>query len=432
MTARRTLSQLVSYRRLGDRAALVDHASGDVHLLNAEGGDVIARLDAGADDFSEDEAAFVDELEELGILCSGSDRPDRPDASDASDLPADPDPLDELNAWAADALVPLYCQIELTYRCALRCQHCYLGHAGSDPREELTTGEIVAALAALEELGCLFLLLTGGEPFLRPDLEEIFSAARDRRFAVSFITSGWRHDPALLGRLARRGIDAAQVSLYGPTAAVHDAMTGATGSFDDAMACLRTLRDLGVRVRAAVTPTRLSIGGIEDLRALLEREGIPAALGLYLSPRRDGATSPQALAVDAEGLERALCAFPPAASPRMAGRGPDDRPCSAGANALSVDPYGAVHPCLQLRIPAGSIREEPLGAIWSDSVALRRIREIRVKHLIDCPQCALRRWCNRCAGFANAEGMPVIDHCSFDCLQARVVKELCSLPERER
>ena len=433
MAAHRRLSRLVSYRVLGERTALVDHASGALYILNAEGGELLERLDAGREDFSEEDEELISELEAMGVVEGrGEKGTEGTEGTEGEGEAAEGDLVDELNLWAADKLVPLYCQIELTYRCSLRCRHCYLGNARRDPREELTTGEIVGTLDALEELGCLFLIVTGGEAFLRADFEEIFSAARDRRFAVSFITSGWEHDPALLGRLARRGIDAAQVSLYGPDPAAHDAMTGAPGSFDDAIACLRTLRDLGVRVRAAVTPTRLSVDGIEEVRDLLERERIPAALGLYMSPRRDGATDPQALAVDAEGLRRALCAFPPGASPRMAGRTLNDRPCGAGASALSIDPYGVTYPCLQLRTPAGSIREKPLGEIWSDSTALRRLREVRVADLVDCPQCALRRRCNRCAGFACAEGLSILDHCSFDCLQAGVVEEMIVGPKEER
>lgn len=426
MSARRWLSPLVSYRVLGDRAVLVDHASGALHVLNAEGGEVLERLDAGADAFSEDEEELIAELAGIGVV-ERQDDGGPPDASDRSDSSSDSegeeDLLDELNRWAADRLIPLHCQLELTYRCALRCRHCYLGHAGNDPREELTTDEIVGALDALEELGCLFLLLTGGEAFLRKDFEEIFSAARDRRFAVSFITSGWRHDPALLARLARRGVDTAQVSLYGPDPAVHDAMTGVDGSFADALACMRTLRDLGVRVRAAVTPTRLSVDGIEKMRDLLDRERIPAALGLYMSPRRDGDSSPRAFTVDEAGLPRVLEAFPTEATPRMSGLGPSDRPCGAGADALSIDPFGVVHPCLQLRTKAGSIRERPLCDIWTGSEILRDLRSVTVADLVDCPTCSLRAHCNRCAGFAHQEGLPITGHCSFDCLQAGVAKK---------
>jgi len=420
MGADRRLSSLTSYRSLGDRTVLVNHASHEVHLLNEEGGDVLARLDRGEGGFTGDEEEFIEQLARIGVMEPGS----APRPGGAGPSVGAGDLHDELNDWAAHRTIPLHCQMELTYRCALRCEHCYLGHGGGDGRAELTTAEIVRVLDELASLGCLFLLLTGGEPFLRRDFEDVFAAARDRRFAVSFITSGHAHDPRLLSRLARRGIDAAQVSLYGPDAVAHDAMTGVAGAFDDALACMRTLRDLGVMVRAAVTPTARTAHRIGEVRDLLEREGIPAALGLYMSPRRDGSRGPQALTIDAADLRRVLSVFPFGAAPRFAGLRLTDRPCGAGACAVSIDPYGTVHPCLQLRIGAGSLRERGIGEIWAGSPELRRLRDIRIADLVGCPECEIRDWCNRCAGFAHAEGMLVLNHCSFDCLQSRVLKEI--------
>lgn len=426
MTSRRPPPYL-SFRAFDDRAVLVDHATGDLHLLNAEGGELLERLDRGEEALTEEEEEFVAELEGLGILAGqageGTEGAEETEGQEGEGE-GEGDLLDELNRWAAGRLIPLHCQLELTYRCALRCRHCYLGGVGGDAGAELTTAEVVRLLDDLRRLGCLFLLLTGGEPFLRPDFEEIFGAARERRFAVSFMTSGWRHDPALLGRLAARGIDAAQVSLYGPDAAAHDAVTGQPGSFEAALACLRLLRDLGVRARAAVTLTALAEAGIEATRELLARERIPAALGAHLTPRRDGRTDSQALAMGRAGLERAAAAFSSPAAPRMAGLGPQDRPCGAGADTLSVDPYGVVHPCLELRVPLGSIRERPVAEIWAGAERLREIRRLTVSDLTDCPACELRPHCNRCAGFAVAEGLPLTGHARSDCVHADVVRSL--------
>lgn len=417
MDSRHRLSPLVSFRVHGDSAVLVDHAAGEIHSLNREAGEVLERMDRGEIDFDEDEEELIDQLVEMGLAGDGA----RASSSGAAEQAGAGDLLDEINAEAERRLVPLHCQIELTYRCELRCRHCYLGHAGSAEAEELSTAEIVDLLDQLRDMGCLFLLLTGGEPFLRRDFEEIFAEARARRFATSFITSGWGFDPELLGRLARAGIDSAQVSLYGPDAATHDGMTGTSGSFDQALGCMRTLRDLGVRVRAAVTPTVDSVGGIEAVRDLLKRERIAAGLGIYMAPTRQGDEAVSDLTVDEAGLARVLAAFPMDSAPRMSVKGPSDRPCGAGADTLSVDPFGTVYPCLLMRTPAGSVRERPLAEIWLDSDVLKELRGLDVARLVDCPDCDLKDHCNRCGALALLEKKRLIDHSSFDCLQAEVV-----------
>ena len=221
--------------------------------------------------------------------------------------------------------------------------------------------------------------------------------------------------------MAGRGIDGVQVSLYGPDAVTHDAMTGIEGSFDQALGCMRFLRDLGVRVRAAVTPTSGMVDSIGEIKTLLEEEEIGVALGVYMSPRRDGDTSPQDLAVDEAGLRKVLKVFPPDSRPRMAGCGLDERPCGAGAGTVSVDPHGIVYPCLPLRLPVGSLREEGIREIWRNSRRLAELRSLTIGDLKDCPQCERKERCNRCTGFAVAEGKSIIDHCSFDCLQAGVL-----------
>ncbi|MBW2277692.1 MAG: radical SAM protein, partial [Deltaproteobacteria bacterium] len=191
------LAPKISYRVSGELAMLLDHGTGDVLRLNPAAGRVLRAIETGGRELT------------------------------------------------ADELEPLHCQLEVTYRCTLACRHCYVPPGAADPASELTVNEIGALLDQLAELGTLFLLLTGGEPFARPDLEVIFDAARDRRFAVSLLTSGAGADREVLQRMAARGVDSLQVSLYGPDAATHDRITGADGSFDAALHCLRTSRDLG-------------------------------------------------------------------------------------------------------------------------------------------------------------------------------------------
>ena len=79
--------------------------------------------------------------------------------------------------------IPINGSIELTYRCNLRCTHCYIGsyRARGIPGEtELSTSELEGVLDQIADAGCLWLLLTGGEPLLRPDFEEVYVYARKR------------------------------------------------------------------------------------------------------------------------------------------------------------------------------------------------------------------------------------------------------------
>ncbi|MGC9469022.1 MAG: radical SAM protein, partial [Anaerolineae bacterium] len=73
--------------------------------------------------------------------------------------------------------VPLSGSLELTFRCNLRCKHCYLDgvHDGIPGQEELTTEEWYDLLDQMADMGTLWLLMTGGEPFVRPDFLDIYT-----------------------------------------------------------------------------------------------------------------------------------------------------------------------------------------------------------------------------------------------------------------
>lgn len=420
--AKYTLSPKVSYRVFEDFAVLLDHARSDILRLNRAAGEALRRIESGERPLSDDDLEFAEDLRARGHLLGAADHAAAtPDPGLDETRPNDGGVLERINAAAAAARIPLHCQLEVTYRCQLACRHCYIPPGASDPARELSLDEIRALLDRLAELGTLFLLLTGGEPFARKDLRSIFDAARDRRFAVSLLTSGTGADRATLEHMAARGVDSLQVSIFGPDAATHDALTGAAGSFDRALDCLRTSRDLGVRTRAGVTLTRLAEGRLEEIKRLLADEGIPVSLGLYLEPRRDGSRDPQTLAVGEEVLRSALESFPPVDAPRLRKKSVEDPPCGAGANTMGIDPFGEVFPCLSLRQRVGSLRETSVGDLWRISPVLERLRALRVADLEGCPTCPDRGSCNRCVGFAVSEGLGLEDHAPLDCVQARVL-----------
>jgi radical SAM protein with 4Fe4S-binding SPASM domain len=419
--ARYQLSSLVAFRRLGDFTLVSRAGSGRLMKLNPAGGRLLERLDAGEGCFTAQEGSFLEALAQRGIVVLEGGAGQTATRGDAiASEQAAHDLLGEVNGWAARRAIPLHGQLEVTSVCPLSCPHCYLDPRAADV-PELSLEEITRFLGELAGLGGLFLTLTGGEPFSRPDLEEIHAAARARRFAVSLVTSGFGASRALLARMAARGLDAVQVSVHGPDAQSHDAFTGAPGSFDAALLCLRTARDLGVRVRASVTVTSRNTAALPVLKALLDREGLPAALGLYIEPRRDGDLGPQRLSADDEGVAQALALFPPASTPRMAALGPDDAPCNAGAGVLAMGPTGDLFPCLSFRRRVGSFRAAPLAQTWRASPILAELRALKVRDLDGCGSCDVRSRCDRCAGFALAEGLLATGHSPFDCRVARIV-----------
>src|SRR3954466_7901893 len=92
-----------------------------------------------------------------------------------------------INQRALDLGVPISVHMDLTYRCNERCVHCYLNH---DDRGEMALSEIKNVLRQLAAAGTFFLVISGGEPFVRKDIFEILQYARDLTFSVKLKTNG--------------------------------------------------------------------------------------------------------------------------------------------------------------------------------------------------------------------------------------------------
>ena len=98
-----------------------------------------------------------------------------------------------LHEKVADQRIPIAGSLEITERCNLRCAHCYINLPSGDQvarDKELSTAEIQNILDQIVDQGCLWLLLTGGEPFLRPDFLDIYTYAKKKGYTTGVVDPG--------------------------------------------------------------------------------------------------------------------------------------------------------------------------------------------------------------------------------------------------
>jgi MoaA/NifB/PqqE/SkfB family radical SAM enzyme len=140
-----------------------------------------------------------------------------------------------LHDKVAGRRIPLVGSLELTFRCNLRCVHCYVahGHQGIPGRKELTAGEIRAILEAVVDEGCFWLLLTGGEPLLRPDFLDIYTDAKRKGLIVTLFTNGTLLSPQIADSLAEWRPFVVEVTLYGRTQETYERMMELIGTRAD-------------------------------------------------------------------------------------------------------------------------------------------------------------------------------------------------------
>src|SRR5438445_655606 len=133
---------------------------------------------------------------------------------------------------------------ELTYRCPLRCAYCSNPTDWARHADALTTDDWLRVFREAEALGVVQLNLTGGEPLLRDDLEQLVEGARRLDLYTNLITSGIPLARERLARLKALGLDNVQVSIQDVSAAESDRIAGAR-TFDRKLEVARWVKELG-------------------------------------------------------------------------------------------------------------------------------------------------------------------------------------------
>ena len=161
----------------------------------------------------------------------------------------------------------------LIRRCNLTCKHCYSISADKDFPGELTTGEIFKVMDDLKGFRVPVLILSGGEPLLRPDIFDIAQHAKAMGFYVGLSSNGTLIDAGNIDRIAECDFNYVGVSLDG-IEETHDKFRRMEGAFEASLRGIRLCRDLGLKIGVRFTMTQDNAHDLPKLLKLVEDEGI--------------------------------------------------------------------------------------------------------------------------------------------------------------
>ncbi|HYM62189.1 MAG TPA: radical SAM protein, partial [Thermoanaerobaculia bacterium] len=170
---------------------------------------------------------------------------------------------------------PLAVQMEITHRCNLQCVMCY-NRSGRTPAayEELSDDEWMAQARRFADLGVCEVVISGGEPLLRPDLVfKLLDLCKEHGLSPHLITNGWLVNAEMAARLAEYEYGFIQVSIDGQTPAIHDRIRQVRGSWDRATRALQLLSSHGLFCRMASTVVK------ENYRHVAETIDLAVLLG---------------------------------------------------------------------------------------------------------------------------------------------------------
>jgi radical SAM protein len=345
-------------------------------------------------------------------------------------LSADAAPLREANDRRLPHvdlnLSPFTIAWEITRACALACLHCRAeAQPRRDPRE-LTTAQAFAVIDQIRATGDPILVVTGGDPLMRPDVYDLLAYATHRGLRPSLApTATALVNARNLARIKEAGVRRIAVSLDGANRATHDRFRGFSGSFQRTLRIMRDIREAGLALQINTTVTRHNLPSLHLMPDLVARAGAVQWSVFFLVPTGRGRVEDMISAEEHERLynwlyelsasapfdvkSTAAPAYRRVAIQRSRAEGKAgpvagagyrfqdglERPTVSindGKGFAFISHTGAVCPSGFLPVAAGNVREGSFAEIYRHSPIFRELRDASLLKG-KCGRCEFRDVC---------------------------------------
>lgn len=329
-----------------------------------------------------------------------------------------------LHAKACRAGTPLAGNFELTPRCNFNCKMCYVHLSEAEQKRrgaELSADEWLSIAETARSQGMLFLLLTGGEPLIRPDFRYILSELKKMGLMVSINSNASLIDKDMLDFFRHEPPFRFNITLYGASGEAYERLCG-SNAFDRVLANIRALKDIGIGVKLNVSLTQYNAADMQGVYEIAESLGTPMQLATYMFPpiRRDTAMvgendrfsaeeaakysvmwdrmrfSEEQFRARAEAMRRGISVSENTDCEGTPGEG---IMCRAGRSAFWINWQGIMTPCGMMTEPVASVKKLGFSAAWEATKAATA--EIRLPG--ECAACGYKHACHACAAMCVTE-----------------------------
>ncbi len=329
---------------------------------------------------------------------------------------------------------------ETTAGCNLECIHCRrLDLSRQLMKNDLAFEECRSLLQQIRKIGQPIVVLSGGEPLMRPDILDIAQEAQKLELPVALATNGTLIDGEIAKAICDSGIRRVAISLDGASATTHDSFRQQLGAFEAALQGFTRLKALEMSLQINCTVTQHNAKEIPSIYQMAVELGADALHFFLLVPVGCGLEIAESHQISAQEYEeillwiyerslenkihlKATCAphyfrvirqqnrlrsasepqAPPHEQHGNGAHGPNGhnlnaltRGCLAATAICFVSHTGEVFPCGYLPLSAGNVKEQPFSEIWSRSPLFAQFRDV---NLLEgkCGDCEFKKVCMGC------------------------------------
>ncbi len=333
--------------------------------------------------------------------------------------------------------VPVNGTIEVSDRCPLDCAHCYNNLPMDDSsarNREMSLADHKRLLDELAEMGCLWLLYTGGEIFARHDFLEIYTYAKQKGFIVTLFTNGTMITERIADYLKAFPPFAIEITLYGGTKETYEALTGVPGSYEKCFRGIKLLLDRNLPLKLKTVAVSINVHEVPLMKSIAEELGLEFKFDPMINPRIDCSASPlevrlspaEIVALDLDDPERVAewrrLALDCAPIPPKSDADAQVYSCGGGVNSWAIDPYGDLSICVLSHVDRYNVRTGTFREGWE--TYLRGVRSRKAERITKCTRCALRSLCGQCAANGELEAGDAEAPVDFLCQTAHLRAEM--------
>ncbi|MFA7361284.1 MAG: radical SAM protein [Candidatus Kapaibacterium sp.] len=312
--------------------------------------------------------------------------------------------LNELLSKAAEKRQPVSGTFELTNRCNLSCMMCYISESAcnnSVMEKELTAQEWIDIAGQASKNGMVFLLLTGGEIFLRNDFFDIYEPLRKMGVVLTLFTNGTLISKTTAKRLSKLPPNKLEITLYGATSKTYETVTGSKNGFELCCSGMENLLSAGIKPVIKTTITRQNLHEHEDIKKMAKEWGLPFLSAWLLTKRVDGKFS---------SFEDSLLSHEDIFNLELKDKYTNERwkkiaqtksaepkseifYCKAGKSSFIINSSGEMNVCADLPLPAAKVLNKGFNAAWEE---VKNYVEAATHKTSSCSTCNAKEYCNTC------------------------------------
>jgi radical SAM protein with 4Fe4S-binding SPASM domain len=305
--------------------------------------------------------------------------------------------------------LPLKGALELTYRCNLRCVHCYAENVPDV--NEINSHQIYRILNELKLAGCLWLLITGGEPLFRDDFLKIYSHIKKQGFLISLFTNATLIDPEIIKYLSKYKPLMVEVTLYALDEKHYKLITAVEGAYKRCIRGIDMLAKYNVPFRIKMPVMNFNKSELEKIRKYADELKVEFRYDPIIHPSLGGSKFPyqfrlspkEVVEIDKRYQHIKISGCDVKENKWLRKKGFLYNTCGAGLNFFSINPYGKLKLCMLSNYPHWDVLKQGFTAGWKRYFQKNNVFKIGRFKKQACFNCKMLTICDICPGWWKDE-----------------------------